>query len=135
MPVELNWDNEEKTVIRADVHGRWTLDEAKAARLATFKLFDTVMHRVDVIWYLADEESRTHTPNGLINLFASMSRSPHPRRGVIALVPRRQDRLARIWVDLVTKAFPRLRNNVFGADSLDEARALLKSHAEQRKNP
>jgi hypothetical protein len=133
MPVELYWDNEEKTVIRADVSGKWTLDEAKTARLEMFKLFDTVTHRVDVIWYLTDEESRTHTPNGLINLFASMSRAPHPRRGIIALVPRRQDRLARIWTDLVTKAFPRLRNNVFGSDSLDDARAELKSRAKQAK--
>jgi hypothetical protein len=134
MPVDVLWDNEEKTVIRIDVRGKWTTEEARTARLDTFKMFDTVKHRVDVIWHFADEESRTHTPNGLLTVFASMNRAPHPQRGMIVFTPKRQDRLAQIWRDMVTKAFPRLRRNTIGADTLDEARALIKSRAEESKN-
>src|SRR5690242_1753777 len=118
MPVDVCWDNEEKTVVRADVRGIWTIEEMSAARREAFKLLDTVPHRVDILWHWADQESLAHMPSGgLMNLLASMQRTPHPRRGIIVFAPKRQEHIVRLWNDVVIKAFPRLRKAVIHSNS------------------
>lgn len=127
MPIDTYWDNEEHTIIRADVTGLWTMDEANASRAKMFEMFDSVHHRVDVIWHWADAESRNQAPRGIVNLLAAMARTPHHRRGMIVFVPKRQDFVARLWADVITKAFPRLRRDTIGVNTLEEAHDLLKA--------
>ena len=131
MPIAVVWDNEEKTVVRFDVHGIWTAEDADISRLLMFKFCDSVIHRVDAIWYWVDSESRTRVPMGAMRVLTAMQRSPHPRRGKIVTVPRRYDMVGRIWLDVISKALPHLRAQIMGADTLEEARVLLKGLREK----
>ena len=64
MGIEVNWDNEAKTIIRYIYDGRWTWEELDLARDAAAKLEAAVDYRVNVI---VDVQNSKLLPNGTIS--------------------------------------------------------------------
>ncbi len=63
MQVRVGWDNAERTVLRYDFDGHWTLDDLEIALEAGFTLMGTVRHTVDVI---ANMKRSAGVPDGLL---------------------------------------------------------------------
>lgn len=49
MPISINWDNPQKTIIRNEFEGSWTWNEFVEAMDQVGKLMQTVSHPVDIL--------------------------------------------------------------------------------------
>src|SRR5689334_8333352 len=83
MPVINTWDNDEKTIIRMEVSGRWTWDEMYQASESGFAMLDSVAHTVYPI--LDFSQSLGMPPNAITHARNMMGRQ-HPRTGMTVFV-------------------------------------------------
>src|SRR3954464_1167446 len=121
MSIEVNWDNEEKTIIQYVYEGRWTLQDFDDARAKAAKLEETVTHRVDVI---IDVRKSSLVPTGTISRgkqVMTTTPSSHPNEGTAVIVG--AGPLVRSIYDVVNKVYPDIvrRRGFRFARSMDEA--------------
>src|SRR6185369_4744326 len=129
MPVTNIWDNDEKTIIRMEVSGRWTWDEMYAASTAGYAMLDSVNH---VVYPIIDFSGSLGMPNNAITHARNMMGKQHPRTGMSVFVGANTlfVSLWRVFVRLYA-LMSREQDFTF-ANSLDEARGLI-AQARQRK--
>jgi len=132
MGIEVNWDNEAKTIITYVYEGRWTLQDFDNARLEAAKLEETVTHRVDVI---VDVRKSSLVPTGTISRGKQViTTTPvsHPQEGMAVIVG--AGPLVRSIYDVVNKVYPEIvrRRGFRFARSLDEAHSLIAQEVEGR---
>ncbi len=122
MPINLEWDNPDKTVLRMDVIGRWTWDEMYQASHEGYKMLDAVPHRV---CSLIDFSASQGIPSNAITHARNMMGKQHPRTGLTVMVGVSPLFLSlwRVFVR-VYALFSREQDFTF-AGSLEEARAIL----------
>ncbi len=122
MPVQMRWDNEEKTILVAAYVGSWTWEEFFAARDQANRQLDEVDHQVDIIHDWSQSGGFPH------NIFANAK----------SLIPKMHPRTARnVHVGVspyfmtMWQLFSRLYAAVAGekkfvfVNTLDEARKIL----------
>src|SRR5689334_21301759 len=100
MPIETQWENDEKQVIVSVYTGLWGLDEFYQAVETCNRLMDSVDYPVNLI---LDMSKSTTLPNGFMGAIRSMSQKPHPQMGVMAIVG--ASKLVQIFTDLVAKIY------------------------------
>ena len=127
MPIQTHWDNDEKTIIRYEMYGRWTTQEFWEAYETARKMINSVEHKVHFIQVSMDKASIGYIPNGFISHLRSIYRNAHPRAGRTIVIPKARGMIGEIWDRMITKAIPKIREHFDFADSLDEARALLQT--------
>ncbi|MBC6937874.1 MAG: hypothetical protein DWB42_18890 [Chloroflexi bacterium] len=122
MPVTVEWDNAEKTIIRMAMVGHWTWDEAYAAFADGDQMLDGVNHRVGVIIDL--RESKGVPPAALANA-RKMSEKQHPRAGMTVFVGANAFFLS-LWsvFSKVYTLFVRKHTFTFAA-TIEQAREIL----------
>src|SRR5262245_50437159 len=79
MPIQVNWDDESKTIIHVNVEGDWTWDEFYQSLDQGGALLDSANHRVDFIVHM--ENSKT-MPMGALNHGRKIMTMDHPNRGL-----------------------------------------------------
>ena len=125
MPVEAFWDNDEKTVIRYENVGRWTMEEFWTAYEKARAMIDSVDHQVHFVTVSMDELSQGHVPPNFLTNIRAMYRNAHPRAGRTIVVPKPKGVVGKVWDSLITKTLPQIRQRLDFADSLSEARDML----------
>jgi hypothetical protein len=132
MPVTNVWDNNEKTIIRMEVSGRWTWDEMYQASSAGYGMLDSVSHTVYPI--IDFSQSLGMPPNAITHARNMMGRQ-HPRTGMTVFVGANTlfVNLWRIFIRLYA-LFSREQDFTF-AKSLDEARQLLAAKMKAKAAP
>src|SRR5262245_51796 len=83
MPVNIYWDNEEKTIVRMEYVGRWTWEELFTATTQSHTMLDEVAHKVDFIhvWLQSDG-----MPPSVLVHAKNLIEKRHPNVGVVVLV-------------------------------------------------
>ncbi len=83
MSIQVQWDNEQKTVVRWDFTGNWKWDEFLLAQHESNKLLSSVDYMVDIIGNV--EQSRLLPPSAL-TVYRSTLKNTAPNLGLIILV-------------------------------------------------
>lgn len=127
MPIQIIWDNEEKTVLRASYIGRWTWEELYVEIDQSNALLDSVEHNVDIIhdW----SQSARIPPDAMV----------HARNLIPKIHPRVRVNI-HVGVDssftMLWKIFARVYSAIAGrkkfyfVNTIEEARALLMSEGQ-----
>ena len=122
MPVTIEWDNPEKTIVRMEMIGNWTWDEARAGADKGYVMLDSVDYEVGTI---IDFSQGTSLPPSALANARSMIQRRHPRTGLTVFVGANAVFLS-LWsvFSKVYSLFARKQNSVF-AGTVEEARTLL----------
>ncbi|NWG16714.1 MAG: hypothetical protein HXY41_08775 [Chloroflexi bacterium] len=126
MPVTVEWDNAEKTIVRMEMVGAWTWDEAYAGAESGYALLEEVGYEVGVI---IDFSRGTRLPPNAITSARHMIQRRHPRTGLTVFVGANNLFVA-LWntFSKVYALFAHQQNSVF-ADSVKQAREILSRNA------
>ena len=120
MSINVQWDNEEHTLVRWDFIGMWDWNDFLAAQKASNDLINSVPHTVNII---SDVSRSPHVPPGAIARFRTYRRVDPENAGRVVLVG------ASIYIKTIVEIFrgmfPNTGGNFTFANSLEEARSEL----------
>lgn len=122
MPVTVEWDNDDKTVVRMEMTGRWSWEEAFAGSERGYNLLESVPYEVGVI---IDFSRSAGLPPNAITHAKGMIQRRHSRTGLTVFVGANAVFMS-LWgiFSRVYALFAQKQNSVF-ASTIDEARAIL----------
>ena len=122
MPVTIEWDNPEKTIVRMEMIGNWTWDEARAGADKGYAMLNSVTYEVGTI---IDFSQGSGLPASALSNARSMIQRRHPRTGLTVFVGANAVFMA-LWnvFSKVYNLFARKQNSVF-APSVEAARGIL----------
>ena len=122
MGVQVSWDNDDKTVIRYDLAGRWQWEEFYPKYQQAVEMIAPLDHKVDFIVNPADEVTRRGyaPPNILSRLWDLNKRSP-ANVGTTYVIG---SPLLKALYSVAMKVYPALSKNYVYVSSLEEARQV-----------
>lgn len=123
MPINVEWDNEERTIIRYDIRDPWHLPEYSRALFHTWSMIESVEHSVHVV---VDFTHAMSFPRNLLSNAASTNNQLHPRQGLVIGI--KVSPYLQMMVRVATRVFPRLGHNVFFVATLQDAYTLIKTY-------
>jgi hypothetical protein len=123
MGINVQWDNDDHTLVRWDFVGEWNWDDFLAAQKASNDFINSVTHTVDII---VDVSKSQHLPPGAIGRFRTYRRDDPENTGRAVVVG--ASIYIRTMVDIFRGMFPNTGGNFTFANSLDEARSALTNH-------
>lgn len=121
MPVTVEWDNPEHTILRTESHGHWTWDEYHHAVDQALVMIKGVDHPVDLINMRAID-AITPPGNALPHLRRVMRDLPDNHRLTIMVNPNMQSKL---MVGIFKRLVPVFTRTFQMVPSLQEARELI----------
>ena len=125
MGVTVQWDNDEKTVIRYDFTGYWDWAEFREKAQEAFAMTRSVPHKVDTI---SNFLPGTSIPRNAIFQFRRIMTEAPENRGVNCIVG--ISHFIRTLVTIFSRIYTQLGERLMVADSLEHARSILE---ERRK--
>jgi hypothetical protein len=133
MPVIVEWDNEDKTAVLINYQRPWTWSEFNAAIEQMMGLFNSVNHKVDVIF---DIRNGGFPPPDAMKRFKQAAEISHPNGGqLVFIAPSMMAQFVKGLVQILTRAFWAFGTfegpNFVFTKSMEEAHAFL---IDQRKN-
>ncbi|HSS95563.1 MAG TPA: hypothetical protein VLK33_00955 [Terriglobales bacterium] len=120
MSINVQWDNEEHTLVRWDFIGMWDWNDFLAAQKTSNDLISSVPHTVDII---GDVSRSPHVPPGAMARFRTYRRNDPENAGRVVLVG--ANIYIKTIVDIFRGMFPKTGGNFTFANSLEEARSTL----------
>lgn len=132
MPVSVSWDNESKTVIRYDLEGRWTWDEALTAFDTAALMLAEVQHTVNFIVNPVDPVSQIYVPPNTLGNLITLYRRSTDNAGISVLLI--NNATVRTLTRLMSTLNPAVATRFLFADSLEEARLILNAQASVKEN-
>lgn len=123
MPINVEWDNEERTIIRYHVGDPWQLPEYSRALFHTWAMIESVEHSVHVV---VDFTHAISFPKNLLSNASSTNNQIHPRQALVIGV--KVSPYLQMIVRVAARAFPRLGRNVFFVPTLQEAYIMIKTY-------
>ena len=121
MGITVQWDNEEKTVIRYDFEGYWEWSEFRKKAEEAFAMTRSVKHKVDTI---SNFLPGTSLPKNAIFQFRRIMSEAPENRGVNCIVG--ASNFIRTLVTIFSRIYTQLGERLIIADSLSQARSILK---------
>lgn len=128
MPGETRWDNDEKTILLHVYSGDVILQDYFDVIDKSKQMTESVPHTVHVILDRTTAESQ---PPGLSAALRYANKHIPSNQGIRVVVG--GNRFTRLMVDIGRVVAPHLVKDVYFADTLDEARALIQSKAQQEE--
>ncbi|MEO8609079.1 MAG: hypothetical protein ABI690_14410 [Chloroflexota bacterium] len=122
MSINVQWDNEEHTLVRWDFIETWDWNDFLAAQKTSNALISSVPHKVDII---GDVSRSAYMPPGSIARFRTYRRDDPANAGRVVLVG--ANTYVKTIVEIFRGMFPNTGGNFTFANSLEEARSELKS--------
>ena len=130
MPINLTWENDAKTIVRMEMAGRWTWDEAYVGSKEGYAMLESVGHVVDVI---IDFRSSLGIPSAAIVHARNMIGHRHPRTGMTVMIGAGTFMLT-LWGVLKKVYGALVKEEEFTfAKTLDEALTVLRDKQTQRQ--
>lgn len=126
MGIELFWDNEDQTVLLAEFRDRWTWDELHAV-LRTIKRMS--VERNQIFGAIVDVSTGLHLPGGTIfnreglRNFQEMLKLGSDGKGPVVIYGV-SDTVRQVF-EAVKRIERRVTNDVYFADSMDDARRVI----------
>ena len=122
MPIQADWDNEEKTVIRIHAHDPWTTEEYSEATLHGCSLMESAEGCIHIIIDFTDAHS---FPKNILSGASGAKIHIHPRQGLVIVV--KISPYLRAVIKATLRVFPRLRHNVVFTQTVQEAYTLIRT--------
>lgn len=130
MPITVQWDSEEKSVVHYAFEGKWTWDEYHAAIAQAFEMVKDLPYVVNMI---LDFTQSSVFPSNALSHFSSSMKTP-PREFDVAVVISKSG-----FVETLVAVFRRLSSKMgeklVVRKTLDEARAFLASRERRMLTP
>jgi len=126
MPINVSWDNPEKTIIRQDINAYWTAEEYGESVLEMYDTMKTVTQTVDII---VDMTQIQNFPTRMLASAPRFNDRLPPNRGLtIGInVPHHLVSIVRIALRL----YPRLGRNLHFVTTMDDARTIIERHRQR----
>jgi len=134
MPIQVVWDNEEKTIIRYIIEGNWTWDEMNRAVATSNAMLDAAEGKIH---FIHDMRESRGVPSGALSQLRRYIGKEHPKTGQSIIVGTQKStmmQLGQSLLNMVHKIYKRDWGFLF-ADSLEEARQLLAKRAKTNHEP
>ncbi len=125
MTITVEWDNEEKTVIRTEISGHWTWEEYHHALGETQRLVRGVNHEVAVI-NLRHPGAVSPKGNPLPHLSRAAKHMPENQTFTVNVSS--DKKMVGLIARIMTRIFPFMPKKFFVVDTLEEARALIQEN-------
>lgn len=126
MPVHVEWDNPEHTVIREDFIDPWTWEDYLVAASQDDEFIDSVDHTVHLMLNLTQTKSIPPNPFGYLQ---SVGADLSPNLGLILIVG------GSMWAETIVNLFYKLYGSrseglmgVYSVDTREEAYELIADH-------
>ncbi|MBE2183873.1 MAG: hypothetical protein IAE89_10645 [Anaerolineae bacterium] len=130
MPINIVWEDDEKSILRMSYSGKWTLKEFDQSIQEALALYRSVSHDIDLII-----DTRSNQTN-ILNTISSMARMEsevlpnHRSVTVIGVNP-----MLRAAAGIGSRIAPRLNKNLSFAATIEEAHAhILQMRARRSAN-
>jgi hypothetical protein len=123
MPAIVGWENAEKTIIRQQLTGDWTFEEYTNSAKETQMLTGSVAHTVHVIIDFTETKSY---PTKMLSVGSSLDRNLPANQGVVVVI--QVPAYIRALFEVMGKLYPKVTQNSFEANSLEEAHAIIRKH-------
>src|SRR5689334_16940942 len=120
MPIKVQWDNEDKRVMRYTFEGRWTWDEYHAAIAEAFQLVKDLPYMVNI---LLDFTNSNLIPSNALSHFTSSMKTP-PREFDVAVVVSKSGFIETL-VALFRRISGKMGDKLVAVKTLEEGRAFL----------
>jgi hypothetical protein len=121
MTVSVEWDNEEKTIVRFTYTGKWTWDEFYIHVKQANELMDTVAYRCVSI---VDMSKSKHLPPGAAVHIRNIIRQSmsHNNSGITVFI--NADTIVKMFIEALRQNYPDIKDfsNFLYAKSMEEAR-------------
>src|SRR5262249_20124301 len=124
MPIQVVWDNDDKTVIRYIIEGNWTWDEMLEAVKTSNAWLDAAEGKIH---FIHDMRGSTAIPSGALTQLRRFIGKEHPKTGQSIIVGAQKSTtvlFAQSLLNMIHKIYKRDWGFQF-TDTLEEARALL----------
>jgi hypothetical protein len=121
MGVEVRWDDDEQTLLRIDVTGRWKWDDVYKALEGIKPLIMSVSHTVNLISVM---HQSSHLPGNPLFHLNNFVRNAPPNLGMMIIVGASQ--YAAPFRPIAQKLYPNVLRKVEFAATVEEAKELLK---------
>lgn len=128
MPITVEWDDAEETILRADTSGKWTWEEYHIHLDETFKLIrslDYTVHLINVRHADSIQPKGSAIPH-ITRAFRSMP----DNHGITVNVG--MNTLGNTMFKLFRTLFPKVQPRFFMAQTLEEARQMIAEHIKQK---
>src|SRR5690606_30177008 len=123
MPVHIDWDNDEKTVIRYDYEGKWTWDELYEVTKTAVEMFKSVPHRTNVIHNLTNSSA---LPGGALSHAQRFSAQNPDNWGISVVVG--TGSFVSSLIQVFRKVYRQFGERYYIAPNLDKAREIIAEH-------
>jgi hypothetical protein len=124
------WDDDEHTILRQTVTGKWTQEEYQAMYEEMLVLYRSVPHDIDLI---IDVSQNQTNPLGMLYSMNSNDRKVEPNHRSVTLVG--SNTIIRVVANVAMKIAPNMSRGLYFADTLDEAYAqITKSRAREKEH-
>lgn len=120
MNIHVEWDNDEKTIMRYDFGENWTWDDFRNANDISDRMFAEVEHTVDLI---ANLEGATAPPLGALSHLKYAKQAMPENGGAVFVVG--GGLMISTLVSAFSRVFKAIITDVTMADSMDDARAKI----------
>lgn len=120
MPIQIQWDNPEKTTILCTFTNPWEWTDFDGLIATTDEMFLEAGHTVDLLF---DFTASSHMPSNALNYFRSLSRRETPLLGMMVMV--KVSALMQLIGDILDRLYPRVTQKVRPVRTLEEARKIL----------
>jgi hypothetical protein len=127
VPIQVVWDNIDKTVIRFEFEGSWTWDDLYQASDEATAMLDTVPHMVD---FVLDVRNANQIPRDFMNHAGNIANGQNPKRGLLVVVG--ANRLLRTLGGTLRRLFPQATKDVKIVGTLEEAYEVISKQHELR---
>lgn len=123
MPIHVQWDNNTHTILRITYEGEWERDDLIQAVDQLTVMITSVQHPVDMV---IDATKNRVNPLKVISVLGYMELKIAPNQRLVIVVG--FNRLIKIVLDVAKRVAPRTAHNVFLADTLADAYAMIAAH-------
>ena len=129
MSIHVDWDNEEKTILRWTYSPDWTWEEAYLARDYERKLMENIPYIVDSI---GDLTQTKNVPSGALTKIVNVMTKRHERIGTSVLVG--SNRFVQMIYNMVRKVHPGPleRARLYMVPTFEEAYAMIEADRAKR---
>lgn len=121
MPIQVVWDNEDKTIIRVTFPEKWTWDEFQEIDYRVEIMIGRIQHKVV---YIADMSATKSVPKGLkLDVVRYVLDFNHENSDLLIVVG--MNKMVKALFDIVILALGHIATNIKTADTLEEGYQLL----------
>jgi hypothetical protein len=125
MPIQIEWFNEEKTILLETFTGEWTVEDYRQLIDDAAVLLGTVHHNVHIIADATDAGLRL--PNNLLGGGMTYAiRHIPPNQGITVFIG--VNGITQTLIGIARKISPKVSQTTFTATTLEEAQRIIANH-------